>query len=123
MDLKKMNWKNKKVLVTGSEGMIGKELVIQLEELGAEVEGIDLKNNIDLTDFVLCKICCKDIDYVFHLAGVKGSPKMTKERPVDFMGPMLQFDTNMILAAQNKKVKKSRIVKKSDIQKSKKIIL
>ena len=45
-------------------------------------------------------------EYVFHLAGIKGNPKMTKERPVDFMGPMLQFDTNMILAAQKAGVKR-----------------
>ncbi len=98
-------WKNKAVLVTGSKGMIGKELVIQLKELGALVEGVDLSVGVDLRDFELCKVACLGIDYVFHLAGIKGSPKMTKERPVDFMGPMLQFDTNMILAAQEAKVK------------------
>ncbi|MCH7568457.1 MAG: NAD(P)-dependent oxidoreductase [Nanoarchaeota archaeon] len=103
-------WKNKKVLVTGSEGMIGKELVIQLEGLGADILLADLKvpfgGATDLTNYKECIDVCEDIEYIFHLAGVKGNPKKTKERPVDFMGPMLQFDTNMILAAQEEGVKR-----------------
>jgi GDP-L-fucose synthase len=47
---------------------------------------------------------CKGMNYVFHLAGVKGSPQMAKEQPVDFMVPMLQFNTNMIQAAFEAKV-------------------
>ena len=107
-------WKDKKVLCTGSEGLIGKELVIQLEELGANVIKTDIKLDRleDLRNYHFCLGLIsggttKDkVDYIFHLAGIKGNPKMTKERPVDFMGPMLQFDTNMILAAQENKVKK-----------------
>jgi GDP-L-fucose synthase len=44
------------------------------------------------------------MNYVFHLAGVKGSPQMAKEQPVDFMVPMLQFNTNMIQASYEAKV-------------------
>lgn len=97
------NWKDKKVLVTGSEGMIGRELVIQLKDLGAIVHGADYKNpeDPDLRNYYKCLalVSVTRPDYIFHLAGVKGSPKMTQEQPVSFMGPMLQFDTNMILAA------------------------
>ena len=103
-----MDWKDKKVLVSGSEGMIGKELVEQLEELGANIKKVDkqIMDEMDLRDFHCCLDICQDMDYVFHLAGIKGNPRMTKERPVDFMGPMLQFDTNMIIAAQEHGIKK-----------------
>jgi len=108
-----MNWKGKKVLVTGSEGMIGKELVIQLEQLDVQTIKVDKffhKPSLycDLTYKKQLEDLFKtmEFDYIFHLAGVKGNPRMTTERPVDFMGPMLQFDTNMILAAQKYRVKK-----------------
>lgn len=99
--------KNKRVLVTGSEGMIGKELVEQLENLGAEVFYADMRTwHIDLREFKNCYAICRNIDYVFHLAGIKGNPKMTNERPYDFMCPMLQMDTNMIRAAHENNVKR-----------------
>lgn len=100
-----MEWKNKQILVTGSEGLIGKELTKQLRILGARVNRADFKLGHDLRNRRQCDACLEGIEYVFHLAGVKGNPKKTKERPVDFMGPMLQFDTNMIIKSQEKGVK------------------
>jgi GDP-L-fucose synthase len=99
-------WNNKRVLVTGSEGLIGRELVGLLEDLGAKVYLADLKFGVDLTEPSVCDKYCDGIDYVFHLAGIKGSPKRTKEKPADFMIPMLKFDTNMINSAIKNKVKK-----------------
>lgn len=100
-----MEWKNKRVLVTGSEGMIGKELVLQLRELKCKVYTCDIvgKPNIptDLRYFEECETIVNNVDFVFHLAGIKGSPKMTNEKPADFM-KMLQFDANMIYASQGK---------------------
>ena len=86
--------------------MIGKELILQLKELGAEVHQADITLGHDLRSYKNCLTACAGIDYVFHLAGVKGSPKMTNERPIDFMLPMLQFDTNMIKAAQASQVQR-----------------
>jgi len=99
-----MNWKDKKVCVTGGKGMIGRELIEQLHNLGAIVLCADLPD-WDLTKPEWADAVCEGMDYIFHLAGVKGNPKMTKERPVDFMGPMLKFDTNMIISAQKNKIK------------------
>ncbi|MHA1876747.1 MAG: NAD-dependent epimerase/dehydratase family protein [Promethearchaeota archaeon] len=102
-------FKDKRVLVTGSRGMIGKELVLQLLERGAEVIEFDIKhpyNKLDVTWKLACELQCKEIDYVFHLFGIKGNPRMTKNKPVDFIGPMLQGDTNMILSAQKAGVKR-----------------
>ena len=45
-------------------------------------------------------------DYVFHLAGVKGSPKMTNEKPASFFVPTITFNTNMMEAAFRSEVDK-----------------
>lgn len=98
--------KGKNILVTGSEGLIGKELVELLEKEDAKVVGADLKLGDDLTYFDKCLAVCKGIDYVFHLAGIKGSPKRTTEKPADFFVPMVQFNTNMLEAARRKGVER-----------------
>lgn len=80
--------------------MIGRSLVKLLLEAGAEIHTADLKDGVDLRDFETCKSICAGMNYVFHLAGVKGSPKMSMENPASFMIPMLQFNTNMMEAAR-----------------------
>lgn len=109
-----MNLNRKKVLVTGGTGMIGRELVSLLNQLGAEthVVSLDINSKIDchafypadLRNFELCKMLCKNIDVVFHLAGIKGSPKMCKEKPARFSVPMMQFNLNMMEAAMEANV-------------------
>lgn len=109
-------FKDQKVLVTGGGGMIGRSLVRLLVEREAKVYIADLTKptdlpegvvymKIDLRNFNDCISACEGMDYVFHLAGVKGSPKMCAEQPVDFMVPMLQFNTNMMEAAHRANVK------------------
>ena len=96
----------KTILITGNKGMIGRELFLLLRNKRYKITTADLKDGYDLTDFNTCLKLCNGIDEVYHLAGIKGNPKRTKERPIDFMGPMIRFDTNMILAAQKMGVKK-----------------
>jgi len=109
-------FKDQKVLVTGGGGMIGRSLVKLLLDRGAKITIADLTKpsdlpegvehvQVDLRFFDNCLDICKDKDYIFHLAGVKGSPKMCAEQPVDFMVPMLQFNTNMMQAAFDANVK------------------
>lgn len=102
-------FKDQKVLVTGGNGMIGRQLVKLLLERGAKVYVADLNKadlpeevvhlKIDLRQFNDCVSACEGMDYVFNLVGIKCSPKVTMEQPFDIMGPMMQFNTNMIEAA------------------------
>jgi GDP-L-fucose synthase len=109
-------FKNQKVLVTGGAGMIGRQLVDLLVERGAQVTVADLNEPKDLPlgvgfvkanllYFDQCEKICWGKDYVFNLVGIKCSPKVTMEQPADIMGPMMQFNTNMLEAAMKANVK------------------
>lgn len=104
-------FEGKKVLVTGGTGMIGMSLVRMLVEKQAEVTIVSLDDLgrtprgaslqcLDLRNLDNCLKVCDGIDYVFHLAGVKGSPDMTRKQPASFFVPTLMFNTNMIEAAR-----------------------
>lgn len=89
--------------MTGGSGMIGRKVMELLD--GGSVRNVSLPiHNLD--DFRQCKVLMTGVDYLFHIAGVKGSGKMTKERPADFFVPMLQMNTNIFEAARIKDVHK-----------------
>ena len=105
-----------KVLVTGGSGMIGRQLVPMLLDKGAEVYVADLNEpigmpdninfiKIDLKNYSACIDICKDKDYIFNLVGIKASPKICLEKPASIMGPMMQFNTNMLEAAMQSNIK------------------
>tara|TARA_Y100000294_G_scaffold178025_1_gene206515 strand:- start:3051 stop:4082 length:1032 start_codon:yes stop_codon:yes gene_type:complete len=114
----KMNfYKNKNVLVTGGTGMIGIPLVKKLLKLGSKVTIVSLDDKklaptgtkfikSDLREFKNCMRVCNNKDYVFHLAGIKGSPLVTKTKPASFFVPTLTFSVNMMEAARRNKVKR-----------------
>ena len=102
----------KKVLVTGGTGMVGQPLVELLLEEGSDVTVVSLdapsrvqQDNItfvqaDLRCFEKCLDITKNQAVVFHVAGVKGSPLLTRSKPASFFVPMLQFNTNVLEAAR-----------------------
>ena len=106
--------KNQNIVITGGSGMIGRELVkllrndnkITVLDKSSRILVEDMHDNVrfvgvDLCDFTQCRQFINlDTDLVFHLAGVKGSPKRAIEKPADFFVPMLQFNTNVLEAAR-----------------------
>ena len=106
-----MFFKNKKVLVTGGTGMIGRILVEMLIEQGAKVRIASMDDpsrahpqaefkHANLTRFENCLEVCKDMEIMFQLVGVKGSPAMTAKKPASFFVPVILFNTNMMEAAR-----------------------
>jgi GDP-L-fucose synthase len=87
------------ILITGGEGLIGRELQEVLEFDDCKVYILDIKNGQDVMNYETCKQYCTGMDQVYHLFGIKGNPHVTKNYPASFMLPMLQGDTNMIRAA------------------------
>jgi GDP-L-fucose synthase len=104
------------VLVTGGTGLIGRELVQILCDAGAHVKVVSLDSVTvdpravhvfgDLTDFGLCKELISGMDFVCHLAGVKGSIEVTTSKPASFFVPLLMFNTNVLEACRLNKVRK-----------------
>ena len=58
----------------------------------------------DLRNFETCLDIYKQKEFVFQLAGVKGSPAMTAKRPVGLFVPTLQFSINMMEPARQNNV-------------------
>ena len=110
------SFKDKKVLVTGGTGLIGRQVVGMLCDAGAQVHIVSLDHfNVDdravdfygdLTDINVCKTYTKGMDFVFHLAGIKGSIEVTKTKPASHFVPALMFNTNVLEACRINKVRK-----------------
>ncbi len=107
---------NKRVIVTGGTGMIGRKAARKLCDAGAKVYSVSLDNlklddratyiHADLSDFEFCKTLTEGIDYVFHIAGVKGSVDVTKKMPASFFVPLLMMNTNILEACRINQVKR-----------------
>lgn len=120
-----MEFKDKVVLVTGANGLVGVPAVRKcLEEGAKKVYAVDINVGEELTklesqfgerceivrtDLTYLHNCEKlfdgaDVNIVLHIAGVKGSPARSSKQPCDYLFPMLMFNTNMIKAAYDAQV-------------------
>ena len=109
-------FRNKKVLITGGTGLIGRQVVSILSQTGAKIKIVSLdKIKVDrnaqhifgdLTDYSFCKMVTRNIDFLFHLAGIKGSIEVTKSKPASFFVPLLMMNTNILEAARVNNVTK-----------------
>lgn len=120
-----MNIKNKHILITGANGLVGLPAVQKcLQEGASKIYAVDINIGeqllqlksahpdklelvqTDLTYLHNCEQLFKSsvIHVVLHIAGIKGSPSRTKSSPAEYVFPMLMFNTNMIKAAFDAKV-------------------
>ncbi len=125
MNLKELNFffEKKNILVSGGTGLIGRFVVTKLCNFNANVSVVSLDDFVvdkrakyikgDLTNFEFCKEVTKNIDYAFHISGIKGSVKMTIEKPASFFVPLIMMNTNFLEACRLNSV--SRLVYTSSI--------
>lgn len=100
-----------KILVTGCSGLVGIHVVNQLLEKGYDVVGLDIKEsqylpeddnfmfiNLDITDLDSVNIMFDEFEFdgCINAFGIKGTPQTAKENPVDFLGPSIRGNFNII---------------------------
>lgn len=93
-----------KILVTGSDGFIGKKIVESYKKEGHQVLGLDIKSGFDLKDKDLVNSLDEDFDFVYHLAAYNGT-KWFYEDPINVIRDNI-FPTENILKKFSGKVKK-----------------
>lgn len=108
--------RGKRALVTGGTGLIGRQVVSLLCDAGVHVTVVSLDQiNVhdkaeyilgDLTEFSFCKEITANMDYVFHVAGIKGSVEVTRSKPASFFVPLIMMNTNVLEACRVNKVEK-----------------
>ena len=96
--------KNDKILVTGSSGLIGANLVIRLESLGYEVKGLDSKNDLRLASNAYKLFNDYKPNIVFHLAAKVGGIHANANFKADFYSDNILINTNVVNACIKNKV-------------------
>lgn len=104
------SFRDRSVVVTGGTGLIGRQIVVQLCDMGARVKTLSLDQLQadpraphvygDLADLAFCKAETKGADFVVHAAGIKGSVEVTKSRPASFFVPLVSMNTNVLEACR-----------------------
>lgn len=109
-------FKDARVLITGGTGLIGRQVVDILHSAGAVISVVSLDSLShypgvqyifgDLTNFDFCMAMMKEMDYVFHLAGIKASADISQKQLASHFVPSLMMNTNVLEACRRNNVKK-----------------
>lgn len=99
-------WKDKKVLITGGTGFLGKHVVAKLKERKPKsIKAIGSKD-FDLRNIDEARKAVKGIDVVIHLAANVGGIGYNMEKPADLFEDNLLMGVNMMKASRESGVKK-----------------
>ena len=99
---------DKKILLTGGAGFLGKHVYKKLLEKGAKKENIFIPRSkeYDLRDKEVCNKLTKNVDIVIHLAGNVGGIGYNREYPGTLFYDNIMMGVNLIEEARKNKVKK-----------------
>jgi len=101
-----MDWKEKKILVTGGMGFLGSNLVKSLNQLNPKIILNPSSKDCDLRFKENCNRITKDVDIVFHLAAHVGGIGLNKEKPGELFYDNLLMGTYLIDEARKNNVEK-----------------
>jgi GDP-L-fucose synthase len=111
------SFSGKNVLVTGGTGLIGIPLVHKLHKAGARVRVVSLDSSSafgkeiefirgDLCEKKICEESVRDMEFVFHLAGVKGGIGVAKNKAATFLVKNILLNTQIMEAARRARVER-----------------
>lgn len=103
-----MELANKKILVTGGAGFLGKQVVDQLRQAGANPDNILVirSRDYDLTKMDACKRAVVGQDVIIHLAAHVGGIGLNREKPAELFYDNLMMGAQLIHAAYQAGVEK-----------------
>jgi GDP-L-fucose synthase len=96
-----LDLKNKRILVTGGAGFLGRQVVSQLIKAGADSDKITVprSKDYDLTVMENCKRAVDRQDIIIHLAAHVGGIGLNREKPAELFYDNLMMGTQLIHAA------------------------
>ncbi|MGY6530632.1 MAG: GDP-L-fucose synthase family protein [Cyanobacterium sp.] len=99
---------NKKILVTGGSGFLGKQVVAELLNAGAKMDNITIprSKDCDLTIWENCQKAVENQDIVIHLAAHVGGIGLNQAKPAELFYDNLMMGTQLIHASYQAGVEK-----------------
>jgi GDP-L-fucose synthase len=103
-----LDFSNKRILVTGGAGFLGRQVIDQLVKAGADANKIAVtrSRNCDLRIMENCKRAADQQDIIIHLAAHVGGIGLNREKPAELFYDNLMMGAQLIHAAYEAGVEK-----------------
>jgi len=103
-----LDLKDKRILVTGGAGFLGRQVVDQLTKAGADPQKITVprSRDYDLREMDACQGVVQNQDIIIHLAAHVGGIGLNREKPAELFYDNLMMGTQLIHAAYQAGIEK-----------------